>query len=81
MRDLVVNQINQKLSDEEFAIICTIHQEPNYRFIAEERKTACKMVDIGLLMPVIDNKSKFVVTKSGETLYSFSNLKVKKSVT
>lgn len=80
MCKLVENQVTHKLSDEEFAIICTIHQEPNYRFIANERKVACKLVDKALLMPVIDNKSKFIVTESGEALYRFSNLKVEKSV-
>lgn len=79
MCDSLANQVAYKLSDLEFGIICTIHQEPNYRFIAEERKAACKLVDKGLLMPVIDNKSKFIVTESGEALYRFFNLKVKKS--
>lgn len=78
MCDLVVDQINHKLSDEEFAIICTIHQEPNYRFTAEERKAACKMVDIGLLMPIFGDKYRLVVTGTGEALYSFSNLKLKR---
>lgn len=56
MCNLVVNQVIHKLSDEEFVIICTIHQEPDYRFIANERKAACKMVDRGLLMPVTGDK-------------------------
>lgn len=80
MCNLVVDQVIHKLSDEEFVIICTIHQEPNYRFTASERKAACKMVTIGLLVPVINDKYRFVVTKSGKALYSFFNLKVKMSV-
>jgi len=56
----------------EFAIICTIHQEPNYRFTAGERKAACRMVDKGLLMPVSGDKCRFIVTASGETLYTCS---------
>lgn len=38
MCDLVRNQVTHKLSYEEFTIICTIHQEPNYCFTAGERK-------------------------------------------
>lgn len=79
MCGLVVDQVTYKLSDLEFAIICTIHQEPNYRFTAEERKAACKMVDIGLLMPVTDDKYRFIVTRTVETLYTFSIKDLKSS--
>lgn len=78
MCGLVVDQITYKLSDLEFAVICTIHQEPSYRFTAGEHKAACKMVDIGLLMPVAGDKYKFIVTRSGEALYksSIEDLKI-----
>lgn len=76
-----MNQANHKLSDLEFGIICSIHQKPNYRFIANERKAACKMVDIGLLVPVINDKYRFVVTEGGEALYTLSIKYLKSSTT
>lgn len=57
-----------KLSNDEVAVICTIHQEPMYRFVNEEFKMASKMEKDGLLQSV--GKKMFSVTKQGEKLYS-----------
>lgn len=56
------------LTNDEWAIICTIHQEPKYRFLREEFTKASKLEQRGLLQS-IGNKM-FSVTKLGEEIYS-----------
>lgn len=58
---------DQSLTNEEWAIICTINQEPKYRFLKEELTMAKKMEARGLLQ-FIGNKM-FSVTKRGQEIY------------
>lgn len=58
---------NQTLTNDEWSIICTIRQEPKYRFLQEELARAKKMEQRGLIQS-IGNKM-FSVTKLGEELY------------
>ena len=57
----------QSLIVDEWAIICTIRQEPKYRFLREELTRAKKLEQAGLIQS-IGNKM-FSVTKLGEELY------------
>lgn len=62
---------NQSLTNDEWVIICTIHQEPKYRFLQEEFARAKKLEQRGLIQS-IGNKM-FSVTKLGEELYKKAN--------
>lgn len=57
----------QTLTNDEWAILCTIHQEPKYRFLQEEFAQAKKLEKRGLLQHV--GNKRFSVTKLGEELY------------
>lgn len=57
----------QTLTNDERAIICTIHQDPKYRFLQEELTKAKKLEERGILQH-IGNK-RFSITKLGEELY------------
>ena len=57
----------QTLTNDEWIIICTIRQEPKYRFLQEELNHAKKLEQRGLIQSV-GNKM-FSVTKLGEELY------------
>jgi len=59
---------DQSLTNDEWAIICTIRQEPKYRFLQEELTRAKKLEQRGLIQS-IGNKM-FSVTKLGEEIYS-----------
>ena len=59
---------DQSLTNDEWAIICTIHQEPKYRFLQEELARAKKLEQRGLIQS-IGNKM-FSVTKLGEEFYN-----------
>ena len=59
---------DQSLTNDEWAIICTIRQEPKYRFLQEELARAKKLEQRGLIQS-IGNKM-FSVTKLGEEIYS-----------
>ena len=55
------------LTDTEWAVICTIRQEPNYRFLYNEAKIAKRMEAKGLLKS-IGNK-RYEVTDKAKALY------------
>jgi hypothetical protein len=55
------------LTDLQWAIICTIHQEPGYQFIGNEKVAAMRMVKKGWLKR--QKHSRFTVTFSGECAY------------
>lgn len=57
----------QTLTNDEWAIICAIHQDPKYRFLQEELTKAKKLEERGILQH-IGNK-RFSITKLGEELY------------
>lgn len=59
---------DQSLTNDEWAIICTIRQEPKYRFLQDELTRAKKLEQRGLIQS-IGNKM-FSVTKLGEEIYS-----------
>jgi len=63
---------DQPLSNDYWAVICTIKQEPNYRFIRNERTMAEKMADLGLLERQ-DNK-RYAITTYGERCYKAEKL-------
>lgn len=58
---------DQSLTNDEWVIICTIRQEPKYRFLQEELTQAKKLEQRGLIQS-IGNKM-FSVTKLGEEIY------------
>jgi hypothetical protein len=62
---------NRTLTNDEWSIICTIHQEPKYRFLQEELAQAKKLEARGLIQS-IGNKC-FSVTKLGEEIYGEVN--------
>lgn len=62
---------NQTLTNDEWVIICTIHQEPKYRFLQEELARA-KKLEARRLIQSIGNKM-FSVTKLGEEIYGEAN--------
>lgn len=62
---------NRTLTNDECSIICTIHQEPKYRFLQEELAQAKKLEARGLIQS-IGNK-RFSVTKLGEEIYGEAN--------
>lgn len=64
---------NRTLTNDEWSIICTIHQEPKYRFLQEELVQAKKLEARGLIQS-IGNK-RFSVTKLGEEIYGEVNVK------
>ena len=59
---------DQSLTNDEWAIICTIRQEPKYRFLQDEL-TRAKKLEQRELIQSIGNKM-FSVTKLGEEIYS-----------
>ena len=62
---------NRTLTNDEWSIICTIRQEPKYRFLQEELAQAKKLEARGLIQS-IGNK-RFSVTKLGEEIYGEVN--------
>ena len=54
----------------EFAAIMTIHQEPNYRFVSNERQLAKRMVNKGYLQEDIKIPGRYLVTATGERAYA-----------
>jgi|CXWL01.1.fsa_nt_gi hypothetical protein len=61
----------QVLTDTEWAVICTIHIEPKYRFQYEEARWAKRMQEKGLLKFIGDKNYK--VTARAERLYDRYN--------
>lgn len=61
-----------KLNQNHWAVICTIHQEPDYTFLGSELRIAKKMVELQLLEPHTGNK--FKVTSYGERCYRADQL-------
>lgn len=57
----------RRLTNEESAIICTIHQEPRYRFLGQELRAARRMASAGYLQEGTDKR--FTVTAAGEMAY------------
>jgi hypothetical protein len=55
----------------QWAIICTLHQEPNYRFVSNERQSAERMEKKGWLKSRGNNM--FSITRSGEGAYRRCN--------
>lgn len=58
----------QLLNLDEWSIICSIRQEPKYRFLGSELTRAKKLEERGLIQS-IGNKM-FVVTTRGENLFN-----------
>ena len=57
-----------ELSETEWAIICTIKQQPDYVFVYGEGRAAKKMAQHGFLKPL--TAKMYAVTKQGEDAYS-----------
>lgn len=55
-----------------WAVICTIHQEPKYKFVGSEFRLAERMVKLGLLEP--KSKKHYGVTPYGEACYKADKL-------
>ena len=66
------NTTPTKLTSTEWAMICTIHQEPRYQFIYNEAKTARRMEAKGLLKSA--GGKRYTVTELGERLYAEDKL-------
>jgi hypothetical protein len=60
-----------RLSENEWVMICTIHQEPNYRFTGAENGFAQRMRRKGLL--VSKGNCVYAPTEIGERLYQKGN--------
>lgn len=56
------------LTNDESAIICTLHQEPKYRFLGSELRAARRMATAGYLKEGADKH--FTVTPAGELAYA-----------
>ena len=67
------NEVLRPLGINQWAVICTIHQEPDYLFIGEEKKWAEEMKRKGLL--VSKGKNRYGVTELGEARFDISNPK------
>lgn len=55
------------MGNNQWAVICTIRQEPEYKFIQNERRMADRMERDGLLRH--EGNGRFIVTKAGEREY------------
>ncbi len=60
----------EKLTLEQWAILCTIKQEPKYRFLGNEFKAASTLESHGVLQPI--GNRMFSITKFGIELYNKS---------
>jgi hypothetical protein len=57
-----------KLTRGEAAVICSIHQKPDYRFVGPELRLARRLATAEYLKEGVDNQ--FTVTPAGELAYS-----------
>lgn len=57
----------QRLTTNQWAIIATINQEPDYRFVGNERRSADAMAKRGLLKPLPDRR--YAVTAKGSKAF------------
>jgi len=62
---------DRKLTLNEWAIICTVCQEPRYQFAAEELRAARRMAGIGYLRERAERR--FTVTRLGAAKYKQEN--------
>lgn len=60
------------LNNDHWAVMCTIHQEPDYTFLGSEWRIANKMVELNLLEPLPGKK--FEITSYGERCYRADQL-------
>ena len=65
-------QKDQPLPNDYWAVMCTIKQEPQYKFVRDEAKLAKKMADAGLLAPCGDKC--YSITEHGLKCYSAEKL-------
>lgn len=66
------NHKDQPMSTDDWAVICSIKQEPNYQFIRSEKRMAERLADLGLLERK-DNK-RYAVTAYGERCFAANQL-------
>lgn len=64
----------RRLTNLQWAVIATIHNQPDYKFTGDERKAAERMVKRGFLKRLKDNQYK--VTHKGEEIYKQSKFAV-----
>lgn len=60
--------MKNKFTVTEWAAICAINIEPNYRFVGNEKRIAQRMAAEGWIRPTQDNKYK--VTQKGKRAYA-----------
>lgn len=60
----------KSVTDIQWAVICTLRQQPDYQFAGHELNLARKMVDLGLLSQCTNDQRRFVVTDLGLELYN-----------
>ena len=65
-------QKDRPLPTEYWAVMCSIKQEPQYRFVRDEAKLAKRMTDAGLLAPAGDKR--YSITEYGQKCYSTEKL-------
>lgn len=70
--NIELEQRDRPLPDSYWATMCTIGQEPRYRFVGSELTVAGRMVKAGLLEPKDDRR--FTVTQYGQKCYSANKL-------
>jgi hypothetical protein len=63
---------DQPLPTEFWAVMCSIKQEPNYRFVRDEARLAQRMAAAGLLAPAKDKR--YTITPHGEKCYAAERL-------
>lgn len=60
-------QKDRPLPVEYWAVMCSIKQEPNYRFVRDEAKLAKSMAEAGLLAPA--GEKRYTITPHGQKCY------------
>lgn len=63
---------DQPLPNDFWAVMCSIKQEPNYRFVRDEAKLAKRMADAGLLAPA--EGKRYTITPHGQKCYDAEQL-------
>lgn len=60
------------MTDDEWAIICTIRQQPDYLFMWGELRAARKLVEKGWLKEIttLKTRARFIVTPKGLRAYN-----------